>query len=102
MIHPTSPSHVWNELGLSPAMPIPCTQALHTLSWSIVGRFCAGAAPAPKTNTKKYIIASDVMCMSKKVVITNLAEDEEGSYFVYILRRIVSKKGSRRGEKERA
>jgi hypothetical protein len=68
----------------------------------IVGRCCVGAAPAPKPNAKKYIIANDVICMSKKVVITNLAEDEEGSYFVYILRRIVSKKGSRRGEKERA
>ena len=87
MAHPTGPSHVWNKPGLSPAMPIPYTQALHTLPWSIIDRFCAGAAPASKpiTNTKKYITTNDVIviCMSKKVVITNLEKDEKGSH-VYI------------------
>ena len=53
--------------------------------------FSAGAAPAPKPNTRKYAITNDVVCMGKKVAITNLAEDKEGSRFVYIMRRIVSK-----------
>ena len=91
MVHPTGPSHVWKEPGLSPATPIPYAKELHTLPQSIVGTFCVVASPAPNPSTKKYIIVIDVICMSQKVVITNLAEDEEGSHFTYILRRIVSK-----------
>jgi len=48
---------------------------------------------------RKYVIVNDVICMSQKVVITNLAEDKEGSHFVYILRRMVSKKTGPRREK---
>jgi hypothetical protein len=39
--------------------------------------------------------------MSQKVVITNLAEDKEGSHFVYILRRMVSKKQAPEERRER-
>ena len=92
MVHPTGPSHVWKELGLSPTMAIPWEQALHTLPRSIVGGFYAKDTPAPKPIAKNYAIINDVMCMGKKLVITNLTEEKEGSRFVYITRRIVSKK----------
>ena len=87
---PTGPSHIWKE-RLSPSMPIPYAQALHTLLWSIVVKFCVELPLHPSQTYKKYVIVNDMICMSQKVVITNLAEDEEGSHFTYILRRIVSK-----------
>ena len=84
MVHPTGPSHVWNKPGLSPAMRIPYTHALHTLPQSTVGRFCAVAAPVPKLTTKKYVIVNDVIGMDQKVVIINLVKDKERA-ILYIL-----------------
>ena len=49
--------------------------------------------------TKKYVIVNNVIDMGQKVVITNLAEDDEGSYFVYITRRMASKNGLQKRRK---
>ena len=51
---------------------------------------------------RKYVIVNDVICMSQKVVITNLAEDKEGSNYVYILRRMVSKNRLQKREESRS